>query len=180
MLLRPVEFCEDCRRRYGDTFRAHFTPAGEVVMISDPESMKRLFGADRVNTIAPGRNFALEPLLGRRSVLLLTGEEHMRRRRLMLPQFHGERMRAYDEVIAAATEAELERWPRRTSFPLHPRMQAVTLEVILRAVFGVGEARREELRRALVEILAMTRSPTAIGVAMPRLRWCRGSGGCGG
>jgi len=105
MLLRPISFAERCRRRYGDTFRAHFLPAGEVVMISDPDSLKRLFGADRVNTIAPGRNFALEPLLGPRSVLLLTGAEHMRRRKLMLPPFHGERMRAYEAVIAEATGA---------------------------------------------------------------------------
>ena len=94
MLLRPVRFVEACRRRYGDTFHTHFLPSGDVVVISDPDSLKKLFSADRVNTIAPGRNFALEPLLGPRSVLLLTGLEHMRRRMLMLPPFHGERMRA--------------------------------------------------------------------------------------
>ena len=171
MLLRPVSFSEDCRRRYGDTFRAHFTPAGEVVMVSDPDSLKRLFGADRVNTIAPGRNFALEPLLGSRSLLLLTGEEHLRRRRLMLPPFHGERMRAYEPAIAAAAEREVARWPLGTPFPLHPRMQAITLEVILQAVFGVGAARRDDLRERLVAILAATRSPSSIGLTMPRLRW---------
>ena len=171
MLLRPVSFVERCRRRYGDTFGAHFLPAGEVVMISDPDSLKRLFGADRVNTIAPGRNFALEPLVGPRSVLLLTGAEHMRRRKLMLPPSHGERMRAYEAVIAEATEREVASWPLGAGFRLHARMQAITLDVILGAVFGIGGARRDELRRRLVAILAATRSPASIGITMRRLRW---------
>jgi cytochrome P450 len=171
MLLRPVEFAERCRRRYGDTFRVHFLPAGEVVMISDPRSLKRLFGADRVNTLAPGRNFARVPLLGRRSVLLLTGDEHLHRRKLMLPPFHGERMRAYEAMIERATERELASWPLGARFALHPRMQAITLDVILAAVFGVGEGRREELRRNLVEVLAATRSPAAIGITIRRVAW---------
>ena len=150
MLLRPVSFSEDCRRRYGDTFRAHFTPAGEVVMVSDPDSLKRLFGADRVNTIAPGRNFALEPLLGSRSLLLLTGEEHLRRRRLMLPPFHGERMRAYEEVMREAADSAIDSWPVGRPFPIMREMQSLTLDVILRAVFGVHEGPRagKRCRRA--------------------------------
>src|SRR5262249_43642598 len=171
MLLRPVSFVERCRRRYGDTFGAHFLPAGEVVMISDPDSLKRLFGADRVTTTAPGRTFALEPLVGPRSVLLLTGAEHMRRRKLMLPQFHGERMRAYEAVIAEATEREVASWPLGAGFRLHARMQAITLDVILGAVFGIGGARRDGRRRRLVAILAATRSPASIGITMRRLRW---------
>jgi cytochrome P450 family 135 len=171
VLLRPVEFAERCRRRFGDTFRLHFLPAGEVVMVSDPESLKRLFAADRVNTIAPGRNLALEPLLGPRSVLLLTGDEHMRRRKLMLPPFHGQRVRAYEMAIEHATRRELARWPSGTAFVLHPRMQAITLDVIMAAVFGVGEERREKLRGNLVEILTATRSPATIGITMRRLAW---------
>jgi cytochrome P450 family 135 len=171
ILLRPVEFAERCRRRFGDTFRLHFLPAGEVVMVSDPESLKRLFAADRVNTIAPGRNLALEPLLGPRSILLLAGDEHLRRRKVMLPPFHGERMRAYETAIERATRRELARWPGGTAFALHPRMQAITLDVILAAVFGVGEERREKLRGNLVEILAATRSPATIGITMRRLAW---------
>jgi cytochrome P450 len=171
VLLRPVGFAERCRRRFGDTFRVHFLPAGEVVMVSEPESLKRLFGADRVNTIAPGRNAALEPLVGPRSVLLLTGDEHLRRRKLMLPRFHGERIRAYEATIERATELELAGWPLGRPFALHARMQAITLEVILTAVFGVGEKRREELRRSLVAILAATRSPSTVGITVRRLAW---------
>jgi len=145
LLARPVGFFESCRRRYGETFTARVLRAGPVVFISDPASLKRLFGADRRNTIAPGRNVVLGPVLGKRSLLLLEGEEHLRRRKLMLPPFHGERMLAYGEVIAEATEREVRSWPAGRPFPLHPSMQAITLEVILRAVFGVREDERMDL-----------------------------------
>jgi cytochrome P450 len=171
LLFRPVQFAEACHDRYGDTFRAHFLPAGDVVFISDPDSLKRLFSADRINTIAPGRNFALGPLLGPGSLLLQTGDEHLRRRKLMLPSFHGERMRAYESAMEDVTERELATWPLGEPFALHSRMQAITLEVILRAVFGVGEERHDALRDNLVAILATTRSPAAFGMTMSRLNW---------
>jgi cytochrome P450 len=170
MLLRPVPFSEACRRRYGDTFTVRILGPGELVFISDPPSIKRLFAADRINTIAPGRNIVLEPVMGSRSVLLLEGEEHLRRRKLMLPPFHGERMRAYEGVIAEATEREIARWPEARAFPLHPSMQAITLEVILRAVFGVTEGRRDALRDNLTQILSATVSPAAVALTLPALR----------
>ncbi len=93
--------------------------------------------------------------MGSRSVLLLEGTEHLSRRKAMLPPFHGERMRAYESVIAEAARSEIDSWPLRTSFPIHPRMQAVTLEVILRAVFGVTDrARLGRLRGLLAQLLA--------------------------
>jgi cytochrome P450 len=145
--------------------------AGALVFISDPPSLKRLFGADRVNTIAPGRNVILRPIMGSRSVLLLEDEEHLRRRKLMLPPFHGERMRAYESVIEEATEREVAAWPADRRFPLHPRMQAITLEVIMRAVFGIeDDERRARLRPLLVEILSGTQSPAAIGLTIPGVR----------
>src|ERR671934_2428828 len=169
LVARPVQFFESCRRRYGETFTARVLRAGPMVFISDPPSLKRLFGADRQNTIAPGR-VVLAPVLGQRSLLLLEGEEHLRRRKLMLPPFHGERMRAYEEVIAEATERELASWPIGRTFRLHPAMQRITLEVILRAVFGVeDDERRRALRGNLVGILTTTRSPRAIGLTIARL-----------
>jgi cytochrome P450 len=171
LIARPVPFFEACRRRYGETFTARVLRVGRLVFISDPASMKCLFGADRQNTIAPGRNVVLAPVLGRRSLLLLEGEEHLRRRKLMLPPFHGERMRAYEAVMAEATEREVASWPVGRRFPLQDSMQAITLEVILRAVFGVeDDERRQLLRRTLVGILATTRSPRAIGMTVDRLR----------
>ncbi len=170
-IARPISFLEHWRRRFGDTFRAQLFGPGDVVFVSDPGSIKRLFSADREHTIAPGRNFVLEPLLGPGSLLLQTGAEHLRRRKLMLPPFHGERMRSYEAVIRATTERAIAAWPIDEEFSLHPSMQAITLEVILRAVFGVEDAdRRERLRDGLVELLAATASPTAVAFATPALR----------
>jgi cytochrome P450 len=170
-IFRPIPFLETWRARLGETFRANLFGPGNVVMLSDPESMKKLFSADRVNTIAPGRNIVLQPLLGRSSLLLQEGSEHLRRRKLMLPPFHGERMRGYEQVIREATERAVAGWTEGTEFSLHPSMQAITLEVILRAVFGVeDDDRRDRLRDGLVEILAASASPVAIGFATPGLR----------
>jgi len=170
-LVRPGAFMERWRAELGETFHASVHGPGELVFISDPDSLKKLFAADRVNTIAPGRNIILGPLLGPGSLLLQEGSEHLRRRKLMLPPFHGERMRAYEQVIADATESAVAGWPEGTPFKLHPRMQAVTLEVILRAVFGItDQRRRDELSAALVEILGATASPRAVGFVVPGLR----------
>jgi len=171
LVARPVPFFERLRSRYGDTFTLRILRAGQMVFISDPPSLKRLFGADRRNTIAPGRNVILRPILGDQSLLLQEGDEHLRRRKLMLPPFHGERMRAYETVMAQATDRETDSWPVGTEFRLHPSMQSITLEVILSAVFGVEEGtRRNALRTNLIEILATTRSPAAIGLSIDRMR----------
>jgi cytochrome P450 len=170
-VVRPIGFFERYRRELGDTFAAKLLGPGDVVFVTDPESVKRLFAADRINTIAPGRNIVLRPLLGPQSLLLQENDEHLRRRRLMLPPLHGERMRAYEAVIAEVTADELCRWPSQRAFALHPSMQSITLEVILRAVFGVADAeRRAELRDGLVAILAESASPTAVGLTIPPLR----------
>src|SRR5688500_11494708 len=170
-VFRPIPFFERWRRELGETFAARLFGPGDVVFISDPDSLKRLFGADRVNTIAPGRNIVLKPLLGKQSLLLQEGEEHLRRRKLMLPPFHGERMREYESLIAGVTAEEIARWPRGEAFAIHPRMQSITLEVIMRAVFGVtDEARRDELRESLVAILAESASPSALGLVFPLTR----------
>jgi cytochrome P450 family 135 len=171
LIARPVPFLESCRRRFGETFTARVLRVGELVFISDPPSLKRLFAADRRNTIAPGRNVLLKPLLGHHSLLLQEGEEHLRRRKLMLPPFHGQRMRAYETVMAAAADRAVDSWPVGAEFRLHPSMQEITLDVILTAVFGVeDDARRSALRERLIEILATTRSPVAVGLTVDRMR----------
>src|SRR3984957_13758289 len=100
-LVRPIAFLEACRRRFGEAFSVQFmgfrTP---MVMVSDPEVIRALY-SERENGLPPGRTVTLLPLMGPRSVLLLEGAEHMQRRRVMLPPFHGERMRAYEDAGAA-------------------------------------------------------------------------------
>lgn len=166
-LTRHLPLLEDCRARYGDAFTLRFTSLPLLVFVSDPDSAKRIFSRDRENSLPAGRSLTLEPVLGPRSLLLLEGEEHLRRRRLMLPPFHGERMRAYEETITAATRAEIASWPRGEGFELRERMQAITLEVILAAVFGVADGpRHDRLRDLLGRVLEQTRRPLASALAV--------------
>jgi len=168
---RPVSFLESCRRRFGETFTLRILRAGEMVFISDPPSLRRLFAADRQNTIAPGRNAVLEPVMGSRSLLLIEGEDHLRRRKLMLPPFHGERMRAYETVMVSAADRAVAGWPVDRPFQIHASMQAITFEVILTAVFGVeDDVRRAALSERLTEVLATARSPFALGMTTDRAR----------
>jgi cytochrome P450 len=158
-LLRPIAFMESARRRHGDAFSVRFLGfQSPMVMLSHPEVIRALY-SEREHGLPPGRTIALRPVMGPRSVLLLEGRDHLARRKLMLPPFHGERMQAYESVVREVAEAEIATWPAGESFALHPRMQAVTLEVILSAVFGVTDAeRRERLRGLLPRLLNDTSS----------------------
>jgi len=158
-LFRPIAFLEDCRRKYGDAFSVRFlgfqTP---MVMLSHPDDIRALY-TERAHGLPPGRTVALRPVMGARSVLLLEGREHMARRKLMLPSFQGERMRAYESLIRSVADEEIAKWPKGEAFSLHPHMQAVTLEVIMRAVFGVSDPERlDKLRRLLPELLGQSAS----------------------
>lgn len=168
---RPLAFMRECARRYGDAFSVTFLGFERpLVLISDPAAIRALY-AEPTNGLPPGRKFTLEPILGPRSVLLLEGSEHLARRRLMLPPFHGERMRAYEETVRVAVNREIDSWPLAAPFPIHARMQAITLEVILRAVFGVHEGPRlDRLRGMLAGVLQETASPRAqlVGLATRR------------
>jgi cytochrome P450 family 135 len=152
-----------------------------MVMISDPAAIKALF-SEREHGLPPGREAILEPILGSRSLLLLEGADHLAHRRLMLPPFHGERMRSYEPILSEIVAAEIDSWPLGKAFPIHPRMQAVTLEAILRVVFGIAEGPRlERLRELLTTVLEETASPFTqlIGLATRRFGgrpWARFEG----
>jgi cytochrome P450 len=159
-LLRPISFMESCRRRYGDVFSVSFLGFERpLVMLSDPEAIRALYTAHE-HGLPPGRSVALLPVMGPGSVLLLEGQEHLARRKLMLPPFHGERMRSYEATVRVLTERELDSWSAGSVFAIHPRMQAITLEVILKAVFGVTDpARDARLHERLPSLLGDTASP---------------------
>ena len=145
---RPFEFLENTRDRYGKTFTLQLQHEGDWVVVSDPESVKTVFtGSPKVLHAGEG-NQILAPALGRESVLVLDRERHMAKRKLMLPAFHGERMRRFGDLIAEITADEISTWPEGTSIELLPRMQALTLEVIMRAIFGIDDAKRLDRLRA--------------------------------
>jgi cytochrome P450 len=144
----------ECRKRFGETFRLTIAHEGTWVMLSNPEDVKAVFTGDPRLLHAGEANRILLPILGEHSLLLLDGSEHMAQRKLMLPPFHGARMQRYGELMADVARAEIERWPIGTPIRVRPRMQAVTLEIILGAVFGLTEGDRltrlrVELRRVL-------------------------------
>ncbi len=171
--LRPMPFMERCRARYGDVFTLRIRNENTWVFLADPEDVKRVFTGNPEVLRAGEANAILEPVLGSRSVLLLDEPEHMRHRKLMLPSFHGERMQGYEQLMADITRADIERWPVGEPFALMPRMQAVTLEVIMRAVFGVTEADRlEHLRDVLRGAIRWLTNPRqlALLVALGPLR----------
>ena len=134
-----MPFLERCRQRYGDMFTLRIAHEGTWVMLADPEHVRQVFTGDPRVFHAGEANAILRPVLGATPCCCSTRPPHMAQRKLLLPPFHGERMQRYGELMREVAEREIERWPRGEPFQLWPRMQAVTLEVIMRAVFGMQE-----------------------------------------
>ena len=165
-VLNPTGFFDECRRTTGDYFTLRVGGSGSgrtMVFTADPEAVKRVFTGDPALLHAGEANIILAPVLGTRSVLLLDGPEHMRQRKLMLPSFHGERMRRYERTMEEAAQWHVAGWPRGRPFSALPSLQAITLDVIMRAVFGVDDQRRaEQLTKALRGVLDMSTSRFAM------------------
>jgi cytochrome P450 len=151
---------KECQARYGDMFTLRIAYEGTWVVLSDPAAVKQVFTGDPRVFHAGEGNEILLPVLGSNSVLLLDEAAHMEQRKLLLPQFHGERMQRYGDLMSEVAVGEIERWPEGVAYRLRPRMQALTLEIILRTVFGLGEGERlVTLRDALRRLLDMTTDP---------------------
>jgi cytochrome P450 family 135 len=151
-----------CQDRYGDIFTIRIAYEGNWVLLADPAAIKQVFTGDPKVFNAGEGNQILAPLLGRNSLLTLDEKRHMSQRRLLLPPFHGERMQGYGQTMAEIAEQEIGSWPSDTPYALRPRMQALTLEIILRTVFGVGASEAGKLaalRGALREFLDITTNP---------------------
>ena len=150
---RPTELMEWCNRHYGKSFTLKL-PQFKVMLTSDREAIRTMFAAKPDDMHAGRFNRILRALVGNSSVLLLDGPEHMHRRKLLLPSFHGERMRFYGATMAEITERSIAEWPTGEPFVLHTHTQEITLQIILRTVFGVEEggqlsALRDQIKRLL-------------------------------
>ena len=157
---RPLPWLERASARYGDIFTLRIRHYGDWVMLADPDDVKKVFTAGRavgVDTANP----LLGPLLGPRSVMLLEEPEHMTRRKLMLPSFHGQAVQADAEMMAEVARQEIARWPVGEPFALWPRMQDITLDVVMRAVFGPDATtpRLQPLRDRLRELTTWMNEP---------------------
>jgi cytochrome P450 len=150
-IFTPVRWIERNRRKYGDvvTFRSLFDPG--FVMVFDPELLKQVVRGSPDHLHAGEANALLGPVVGTHSVLLADGAAHLRQRKLLLPPFHGDRMRAYEQTILEATDRSIARWPRGEPFALMPHMRDITLDVIMSAVFGSEDAALKGDVRAMIE-----------------------------
>src|SRR4051812_30712510 len=157
---RPIAYMERCRERYGKRFTIRLPGMPPFVMLSDPDDIKEVFQAPP-EVLHPGEGAkVLEPVVGSHSVILLDEHPHLEQRKLMLPAFHGKKMEELEGLVTALAEREVDSWPRDEPLPIHPKMQKLTLEVVLRAIFGVDEGERlDEMRDTLTQLAAFASRP---------------------
>jgi cytochrome P450 family 135 len=168
---QPTWLLDRCSRTYGDVFTIRLPLGMDLVQVSSPELVKAVFGGSgEVLRAGEANATILEPIVGPNSVLVLDGPEHLRQRKLILPAFHGDRMRAWDATVRDITRAEVARWPVGRPFALRPAMQSITLDVILRVVFGVDDAaRRDDLRRQITGLAGIGRNPLLLFATRDRM-----------
>src|SRR3954447_10082886 len=151
---RPTAYMERCRKRYGRRFSIKLIGAPPFVMLSDPADVKEVFQAP-ADALHPGEGAkVLEPFVGSHSVILLDEDKHLEQRKLMLPAFHGKKMQELEGLMTHVAEREVEQWPRNQPLAIQPLTQKLTLEVILRAVFGLDEGDRLDRMRELTTRVA--------------------------
>ena len=162
-ITRPGPFMERCRERYGDTFTLRIANEDTWVMFSDPAAVKQIFTGDPKLLHAGEANGILRPIVGPNSVLLLDERAHLAQRKLLLPPFHGERMKAYGELMTAAAQTEIASWPAGEVIATRPAMQRITIEIVMRAIFGVSDTSGlERMRSALTSMLDWTTKPSRL------------------
>jgi cytochrome P450 len=165
--VRQIEFVFGARRRLGEVFRMRTRVVeGGTVMTSHPDHVRSLFTADPGEAPSLTGESPLRPIVGPNSTLTALGERHMRQRKLLLPSFHGEAVARYTAMIEDAAEREIDRWQPNTPFALAPRMQAITLDVIMAGIFGI-EGRPERgtpehrLRQVIRQLVLLSTLPIA-------------------
>lgn len=155
-IVRPTHLLRTAQARYGEPFtlRTAWSDA-PLVLTSDPDEIRRAYAAPA--DVLQGGDAAdfLEPFVGRNSLLVLHGDEHLKQRRLVLPPFHGQALTRWTEDIRELAHAHLDTWPTNTPFKAHAKMQELTLEIIQRVIFG---SRDDELKTTLRQALDLTQS----------------------
>jgi cytochrome P450 len=164
--VRQLQFVFRARRELGEVFRMNGMLDDRPVITSHPDHVRSLFTADPADAPSITGESPLRPIVGPNSTLTALGERHLRQRKLMLPHFHGDAVKRYTAMIAEAADREIERWPLDRPFALAPRMQAITLEVIMAGIFGVeGRPRpgtpEHRLRRVLRRLIWFSTLPIA-------------------
>jgi len=161
----PMSYMEDCAKRYGDIFTMRLgTKFDPLVFVSNPQVLQQILTGDTKQFEAPGDfNGIFEFLLGKQSVIMLSGAAHQRQRQLMMPPFHGERMRTYGDTINNITDEIMNQWQIGKPFCTRSATQAITLRTILEAVFGIHKGlRAEKLEKLLKVVLDQTSTPLSV------------------
>ncbi|TCO59764.1 cytochrome P450 [Actinocrispum wychmicini] len=168
-LTMPRRGMGQLRDRYGDAFTVNLPIFGRAVVISDPAEIKQLFqaGPDAADNLE--RN--LGRVLGPGSLFALRGEEHHTKRKLLVPPFHGRRLVAYEQIFEEETVRELASWPEGRAFATMPSMMRITLNIILRAVFGAEGAEFAELRALLPKFVELGSRLAVLPIPDVRWRW---------
>ncbi|WP_026734492.1 cytochrome P450 [Fischerella sp. PCC 9605] len=149
-ILNPMTYMEDCARRYGDIFTLQLT--SPMVFVSNPQALQQILTRDTKEFEAPGEPLFL-PTLGEHSVITVSGEVHRRQRQLLMPPFHGDRMRAYAQVINKVTEEIISQWQIGKPFCVRSAMQAITMRIIMQAVFGLYDSPRAQALEDILKIM---------------------------
>ncbi|BCL39192.1 cytochrome P450 [Nostoc sp. MS1] len=161
----PMSFMEECAQRYGDIFGIRLAKdVPPILFLSNPKDIQQILTNDTNQLEAPGEwNDLFKPLLGSYSVITLSGEEHQRQRQLLMPPIHGERMRGYGQVITDVTEKVINQYQIDQPFNIRSATQAITLRVIMQAVFGLHDSpRAKKLQHLLSELLEKGSSPLSV------------------
>lgn len=154
LILQPTEYMDDNVRRYGSMFKIGGDSSPPLVYVGDPEVVREIFMFDATQAATGQSNGILQAMVGEHSILLLDGNPHQRQRKLLMPPFHGDRLRAYGQLICDITRQVSAEWQPGQSIVARPPMQELTLGVILQAVFGLREgARLSELQRLMSSML---------------------------
>lgn len=154
-LTHPLEYMEACSQRYGDIFTLRIGPVfGPQVFVSNPQAIQEIFSTDP-RCLDSGEEAGIKsPLVGQQSMLALAGDRHQRQRKLLTPPLHGERMKAYGEMICSITNKVASNWKIGEPFSVLTSMQEISFLIILKAVFGLQEGERhEKIKELLLEIL---------------------------
>jgi cytochrome P450 len=167
-IARPLAALEAHGARYGDVFRMKLPGApDDLVIVSNPAAIKDVFSLGPDEAHAGEANLILEPVVGRHSILVMDGSSHLRHRKMMMPPFHGERMTAYGRTMIDIAEHAVDDMPVGKVFPVHEPMQKVTLDIILRTVFGIDQGPRfKELADLLTKALAIAVKPGVLFVTL--------------
>ncbi|AKG24605.1 cytochrome P450 [Calothrix sp. 336/3] len=159
-ILRPIYYLETTRKSLGDIFIAEFASFPDQVIISDPEAIQKIFTADAKLFLSGSGNEVIQPLVGTNSLILLDGDRHIQQRKLLMPPFHGERMRAYGQLFRQITQQVMDKLTPGETFIAREKMQEISLQVILRTVFGLQEGERyQQIQTLLTEMLDSFESP---------------------